>query len=79
MKMDEVEELDAEPVMTTDDMVSRILGLASFCAAPGKERQEQAARGRGWLDSQGMPTAEGRALIEELANRGSNYGLYRFV
>ncbi|MGC9418860.1 MAG: hypothetical protein ACP5EN_07790 [Rhodovulum sp.] len=75
--MDMIETGAVEPAFGTEDLVSRILGFARFCMGHAAERPDDAAHSRGWLDSEGQPTEEGRALIEALTSRDSAYGVYR--
>ncbi|MGC9418859.1 MAG: hypothetical protein ACP5EN_07785 [Rhodovulum sp.] len=55
---------------------SRILAFASQCGAC--QDPLAAARSRGWLDGNGRPMGDGRALTDALA-RDAAYGVYRLV
>ncbi|MBL3554109.1 hypothetical protein [Rhodovulum sulfidophilum] len=65
--------------LSSDDIVSRILGFTLFCMGFSRAPADQVARGRGWLDEAGQPTADGKALIEALMSRDSAYGVYKIV
>lgn len=54
--------------VTEAETVSRILGFARFCAAPAVGPPDHTARSRGWLDTEGQPIADGRALITALTS-----------
>jgi|GEM_PF-6684313 len=75
--MDMIETDAGEAAFGTEDLVSRILGFTRFCADQASERLEQAAASRGWLDAEGHPTEDGRALIAALTSRDCAYGIYR--
>ncbi|WP_132461439.1 hypothetical protein [Rhodovulum marinum] len=72
-----IEPVDEAPMLSNEDIASRILGFTRVCVALAGERLEQAALSRGWLDAEGRPTADGHALILALTSRDSAYGVYR--
>lgn len=77
MMLGDVAAIEAEPVMSTEDVVSCILGFTQFCVRAANASLWQSARRRGWLDADGRPTEDGRALIEALTCGDCAYGVYR--
>ncbi|TCO70468.1 hypothetical protein [Rhodovulum euryhalinum] len=71
------EAAEIAPPLSAEDIASRILGFTRFCMGQASERLEQAALSRGWIDEEGRPTADGRALITALTSGECAYGVYR--
>jgi len=69
----------AELGLSSEEIVSRILGFTVSFSAHATAHIDLVARSRGWLDADGRPTAEGRALIRALTSHDGRYGIYRLL
>lgn len=61
-----------------DPVVSEILHFAQHCGQPGRAPVDVAAR-RGWIDQEGRPTPDGRALVRELSHQTGVRSVFRGV
>ncbi|MBL4543783.1 MAG: hypothetical protein JKP97_18675 [Rhodobacteraceae bacterium] len=61
--------------MRHDELTSRIIAFARHCG--DTTPPEHAARRRGWIDAQGAPTADGRALLCALREQEATRTVFR--
>lgn len=64
--------------MTSSELVSRILAFALHCGEASEDGRDTAIR-NGWIDEAGIPTQEGRALIDALDAQRATRSVYRTV
>jgi hypothetical protein len=62
--------------MSDHDTANRIIAFARHCG-PESEGPERFAMRRGWIDRQGAPTEEGRALIAALDGQDATRSVFR--
>jgi hypothetical protein len=65
--------------LTTEDVVSRILGFTRCCSVHATDRIDLVALSRGWIDGDGNPTEDGHALIRALMSLDGAYGIYQLL
>jgi hypothetical protein len=70
---------ETKVILTTEEVASRILGFTRCCSAHATDRIDLVALSRGWIDRDGNPTEDGRALIRALMSLDGAYGIYRLV
>jgi len=64
--------------MTEQETAERIIAFAHHCDR-ADQPAETAARSRGWLDGDGWPTEDGRALVRALDEQAETRSVFRTV
>ncbi|MCR9127675.1 MAG: hypothetical protein NXH82_16365 [Rhodobacteraceae bacterium] len=64
--------------MMQEDLQNRIVAFAKHLVGPSDDPAEK-ARSRAWLDARGLPTAEGRLLLEALGDQAKTRTAFRVL